>query len=246
MNYKLHSLATATLFAAAALTSHQVAADTPTATVSETGLASYLQMNLVLPVGNQQNYFVGSQRIAVDSSSFVAFCIDPYQYSSGNAATYYVYSGLDALNNSQRATNVERLYSQSYASTVNNSVNSAAFQLALWELANDNGVLTTGGVYTTSITPTQGDDVVSALTAANTMLGLVAGNSTLTGLPQYSFTVYKHATQQDFLVSVTAVPEPETYAMLLAGLGLIGAVSRRRATKQSSKFDFELADRAYE
>ncbi|MDR0701980.1 MAG: FxDxF family PEP-CTERM protein [Azoarcus sp.] len=28
--------------------------------------------------------------------------------------------------------------------------------------------------------------------------------------------------------SVTAVPEPETYAMLLAGLGLVGAVARRR------------------
>jgi predicted extracellular nuclease len=28
-----------------------------------------------------------------------------------------------------------------------------------------------------------------------------------------------------------AVPEPETYAMLLAGLGLIGAVARRRAAK---------------
>ena len=29
-------------------------------------------------------------------------------------------------------------------------------------------------------------------------------------------------------ISVTAVPEPETYAMLLAGLGLMGAVARRR------------------
>jgi choice-of-anchor C domain-containing protein len=29
-------------------------------------------------------------------------------------------------------------------------------------------------------------------------------------------------------VSVTAVPEPETFAMLLAGLGVIGAVARRR------------------
>lgn len=32
-------------------------------------------------------------------------------------------------------------------------------------------------------------------------------------------------------VTVTAVPEPETYAMLLAGLGLIGVVRRRHTTK---------------
>lgn len=30
------------------------------------------------------------------------------------------------------------------------------------------------------------------------------------------------------LVQVTAVPEPESYAMLLAGLGLMGAIARRR------------------
>ncbi len=34
-------------------------------------------------------------------------------------------------------------------------------------------------------------------------------------------------------LSVSAVPEPETYAMLLAGLGLMGAVARRRKAKQA-------------
>jgi hypothetical protein len=33
--------------------------------------------------------------------------------------------------------------------------------------------------------------------------------------------------------SVTAVPEPETYAMMLAGLGLIGTIARRRKAKQA-------------
>lgn len=38
--------------------------------------------------------------------------------------------------------------------------------------------------------------------------------------------------QSDYtLVSVTAVPEPETYAMLLAGLGVMGAIARRRTQK---------------
>jgi hypothetical protein len=31
--------------------------------------------------------------------------------------------------------------------------------------------------------------------------------------------------------SITAVPEPETYAMLLAGLGAMGFVARRRQSR---------------
>jgi len=36
------------------------------------------------------------------------------------------------------------------------------------------------------------------------------------------------------ITSVTPVPEPETYAMMLAGLGLIGAIARRRKQKQTT------------
>lgn len=34
----------------------------------------------------------------------------------------------------------------------------------------------------------------------------------------------------DYQINVTSVPEPETYAMLLAGLGLVGWAARRRQT----------------
>ena len=36
-----------------------------------------------------------------------------------------------------------------------------------------------------------------------------------------------------FTATVGAVPEPETYAMMLAGLGLVGLVARRRKENQS-------------
>ena len=35
-------------------------------------------------------------------------------------------------------------------------------------------------------------------------------------------------------MSVTAVPEPETYAMMLAGLGLVGFIGRRKAAKKAA------------
>ncbi len=35
-------------------------------------------------------------------------------------------------------------------------------------------------------------------------------------------------------IQLAPVPEPETYAMLLAGLGLMGAVVRRRSTRKTS------------
>lgn len=38
---------------------------------------------------------------------------------------------------------------------------------------------------------------------------------------------------QGFLLSVTAVPEPATYAMFMAGLGLVGFKGRRRANRKS-------------
>jgi hypothetical protein len=34
--------------------------------------------------------------------------------------------------------------------------------------------------------------------------------------------------------AIAAIPEPETYAMLLAGLGLMGAVVRRRSNRKTS------------
>jgi hypothetical protein len=46
-----------------------------------------------------------------------------------------------------------------------------------------------------------------------------------------TFTSGSNAFETDnhaFIASVTAVPEPETYALMLAGLGFLGAVVRRK------------------
>ncbi|MDT8999653.1 FxDxF family PEP-CTERM protein [Paucibacter sp. APW11] len=59
--------------------------------------------------------------------------------------------------------------------------------------------------------------------------GPVAGN--LGNAPAYKLEVWGSATtgaQYGGSLSVSMVPEPETYAMLLAGLGVVGFVARRR------------------
>jgi hypothetical protein len=49
------------------------------------------------------------------------------------------------------------------------------------------------------------------------------------------FTAVSAASNFDYAKAyVTAVPEPETYVMLLAGLGVMGGVARRRKAKQAS------------
>ena len=52
---------------------------------------------------------------------------------------------------------------------------------------------------------------------------------------QFSFDHAQNPNQYGFVIEritvTTAVPEPETYAMLLAGIGLLGAVARRRQRK---------------
>jgi T5SS/PEP-CTERM-associated repeat protein len=66
-----------------------------------------------------------------------------------------------------------------------------------------------------------------ALFGFNTFAGnLTADNITVTGYDRRRLDFSRLAANGS--VSVTAVPEPETYAMLLAGLGLMGALARRR------------------
>jgi hypothetical protein len=58
----------------------------------------------------------------------------------------------------------------------------------------------------------------------------------LTGKVFYFRDVSPNAADQFYLgtMSVTAVPEPESYAMLIAGLGLVASIVRRRKQKAAA------------
>lgn len=227
MKRDLNSIFALTLLACLTLASTQSLADN-SVYVKETSTGSGQTLNLVLPIqSGAHDYFSGTANITVGSTSsngtsFLAYCVDPFQWSSTQTLQYGVAS-LGSLGSTQ-AADVSTLYSQSYASTSGNDLNSAAFQLALWELAKDDGVLTTGAVHTTGSTNS------TVVAAASSMISNAKNG--VSGSTQYSFNLYTNGNRQDYLVAslapVTPVPEPETYAMLLAGLGLIGFTARRR------------------
>jgi len=115
------------------------------------------------------------------------------------------------------ATLIDKLFTSAYAG-VSNAVGSAAFQLALWEVIADPQSLNLGsGVFQATSAAT------GVMTQANAML---AGLATAP-IGGYSYTVWRSDTEQD-QISVAAIPEPSTYALFLAGLGMLLSIAIRR------------------
>lgn len=83
------------------------------------------------------------------------------------------------------------------------------------------GTGTSGFVFALSAADTISLNALLALPGSGSdVIGISASASSATGGPE---TIY--------IGAVSAVPEPETYAMMMAGLGLMGFVARRRSKK---------------
>lgn len=76
------------------------------------------------------------------------------------------------------------------------------------------------GAFTAPVAVTLDD---ASFAYSQTVSGLQAGT-------QYWFNLKGTGSEAVYAVTLAPVPEPETYAMLLAGLGLVGAIARRRKT----------------
>ena len=156
-------------------------------------------------------------QVKYDSNTFLAFCLDPHVALSNTANSYS--SGAFAASDA-----VKRLYEGYYASSIanvsTNANSAAAFQLALWELNNDNSNLSTGELRFRSLS----NVVVSE---ANAMLVTATGTGSIKNLYSYTSLSSVNPASQT-LLSVSPVPEAQTWAMLVAGLGLLGFMARRR------------------
>lgn len=98
--------------------------------------------------------------------------------------------------------------------TYNNSV--------VWNIGAFNGLVLTD--------LTKSFDALTFVSSTNPLF--VAGNFVASGNTA-SFNWQGLSFGQGDVINISAVPEPETYAMLLAGLGMMGFVARRRKNEQA-------------
>ena len=160
-----------------------------------------------------------------NGNSFSAMCVD-VMHDLSFGTTYTNYTAMTPVAYGFSATQVglfNRLYTDYYATSHTNGVNAAAFQIAVWEITYDgNGALNHGA---DAFKLGSGGNTTAKTTAASWLSSL-----TPLATSAWTFTVLDSrgdSATQDLLVAIP-VPEPETYALLLAGLGLLGFVARHR------------------
>lgn len=107
---------------------------------------------------------------------------------------------------------------------------SAAIQLAIWEIVNESGTANYslgGGLF--QVSSSQGSAAGNARTLAQAYLGSLGGWSAQPGYSYAMLTAVNPGNnQRQLLFNAAPVPEPGTWALLIAGFGAIGGAMRRR------------------
>jgi PEP-CTERM motif len=151
--------------------------------------------------------------------SFETYCVDLYQHITfGQTYTdYSAFATSHGFANSHAYADLGRLYAT--AGTVDTAVKEAAFQIAVWEIAYE-----TGGSYdlahgSATFSGGSADSSGALALASSWLLGLTNG-------AHPDIVVSESGDHQDMIYA--PVPEPQTYALFMAGIAAVGFVARRR------------------
>lgn len=185
-----------------------------------TKVASFLNINGSVQSVTSASYSATALSYVDDKgASFLAYCIEP-EASNARKGTFQLYTASAMDTSSGTGKLLEGLYSSHFAG-LSSYDQKAAFQVAVWEIVRENsGTLnaTSGKFFVANTTS------ASVVSLANSFL---ADAQAYAGPSQFKLTQYTNGKYQDLVVA-QAVPEPQTYAMFLAGLGAVGLMARRR------------------
>ena len=173
------------------------------------------------------------------SSPFQTFCVDIFHdFNFAVQSEDYSPTSSPSGLSTYAINNLDRLYTKygsNITSTSSSNAHESAFQLAIWAIVNDGAAINQSGVFDLTGGPIQfsNDSTGKAITIAQNWL-----NSLTTATSSYDAQFLMVQNQgavnsygaQDvvYFTPASAVPEPQTYAMLLAGLGLVGFLAKRR------------------
>ena len=223
----------------AMLVSGGARADALTTEATSLGISTGLNFDVTIG-GTAQGRTAGSFDVTnLDTgTSFFAFCADILQSVSSQELSIVNPTGLEFTATStllftgsaSETQNVQALFDQRYgALNLTSQVDTAAFQIALWELIDDDGALGTGNVVWGTAAAASAQE--TALAVASDWL---ANLSDPTADDTYDLTVWETLTDplsqpyiQATLAQTGNVPEPGTLLLGLAGLAGLGYMRRR-------------------
>ncbi|RLJ60406.1 putative secreted protein [Litoreibacter meonggei] len=163
------------------------------------------------------NLRAGGFNMSDGTNSFVAWCIDLFD-TIGSAV--YDQTRPAQVSDSEEA-DLNRLFSNNRSIATDNAVNSAAFQVAVWEI-----VYETGSSYDVGSGDFRAGDNTAVTSLAQNWLSNLG-----TDAGSYKLSFYESSTSQDLVsgAPVPAVPLPAGLPLLLVGVGALALTRKRRS-----------------
>lgn len=164
-----------------------------------------------------------AQGPGVDSTvpaTFDTYCVDLAQSVRSNTnTTYDVISMTEAGYSTERQNLLTQLWG-AYKAGIDTKEESAAFQLAIWEILYDTNLNTNSGPFKVNSSSTLRTAAQTLVTAASNLAGNPVGPAA------FELVVLRSDSAQD---QITAIPVPSAGTVALAGAGLLLAAPRRKA-----------------